>query len=108
MEKYGQKTPPDYDLSLLDFPLAILAGEKDQLADPKDVEWTHKQLEHTTVFYYMYYLGHMSFAIAKDMSWFGVDVMALLNHYNDRCDPTTYGSHFTVGNEKCIGKFLQE
>lgn len=88
-------------MSLIDFPIAMLAGSEDLLADPKDVVWTHAQLEHTTIFYYMYYLGHMSFAIAKDMSWFGVDVMALLNHYNDICDESTINSKFEIGNKKC-------
>ena len=108
LEVYGRSTPPDYDMSLIDFPIAILAGEKDLLADPKDVEWTYEQLKHTTVFYYMYYLGHMSFAIAKDMSWFTVDTMALLNHYNDMCDETTMGSNFALGEEACWGKVGNE
>jgi len=38
--KYGQETAPDYDLSLLKFPLAVFSGSKDLLADPKDVAWT--------------------------------------------------------------------
>ena len=36
----------------------------------------------------------MSFAIAKDMSWFSVDVMAILNHYNNKCDLNTKNSLF--------------
>jgi hypothetical protein len=101
LEVYGQTSPPDYDLSLLDFPLAMLGGEKDLLADPKDVEWTYQQLKNTTMFYHQYYLGHMSFAIAKDMSWFDVDVMAILNHYNGKCSKSTLNSKFELGNEKC-------
>jgi hypothetical protein len=53
------------------------------------------------IFFHSYYLGHMSFAIAKDMSWFTVDVMALLNHYNSKCDPETLNSNFEEGNKKC-------
>jgi hypothetical protein len=56
------------------------------LADPKDVAWTSEQLKKSIIFNHEYYLGHMSFAIAKDMSWFSVDVMAILNHYNNKCD----------------------
>ena len=37
---YGQPTPPSYDLSLLDFPLALFGGQQDKMADPTDVEWT--------------------------------------------------------------------
>mmetsp|Transcript_35515 Transcript_35515/g.54332 ORF Transcript_35515/g.54332 Transcript_35515/m.54332 type:complete len:452 (+) Transcript_35515:19-1374(+) len=89
-EKYGQDTPPEYDLSLLDFPIAVFSGSKDLLADPKDVAWTVSQFQpDNVVFNHEYYLGHMSFGIAKDMSWFEVDLMAILNHYNDKCDAKT-------------------
>ena len=40
MAAYGQKTPPEYDLSLLDFPIGIFSGSEDTLADPEDVKWT--------------------------------------------------------------------
>jgi hypothetical protein len=43
----------------------------------------------------------MSFAIAKDMSWFEVDVMAILNHFNSKCSDTTKGSNFIIGNTVC-------
>ena len=57
--------------------------------------------ESSVIFNHQYYLGHMSFAIAKDMSWFEVDLMAILNHYNNMCDPKTINSKFEPGNEKC-------
>ena len=106
--RYGQKTPPSYDMSLIDFPIAILSGSGDKLADPQDVKWTSEQLAHTLIFNHEYYMGHMSFAIGKDMSWFSVDCMAMLNHYNQRCDRSTLGSKFEVGNEKCEAIFQQE
>lgn len=43
----------------------------------------------------------MSFAIAKDMSFFTVDTMAILNHYNEKCDEKTMNSKFEIGNERC-------
>lgn len=42
MRHYGQATPPKYDLSLVDFPVAAFGGENDILAPPKDVDWTVK------------------------------------------------------------------
>lgn len=39
MQRYGQKTPPSYDLSKLDFPISIHSGSQDPLADPSDVQW---------------------------------------------------------------------
>lgn len=99
--KYGQPTPPDYDLGLLNFPLAVMSGSKDLLADPKDVAWTVAQMKDTLIFNHEYYLGHMSFAVAKNMSFFTVDTMAILNHYNGVCDEATKDSLFEIGNEKC-------
>lgn len=79
--------------------MALFGGEKDLLADPKDVDWTHSQLrESTRIFYHQYYLGHLSFGIAKDMSFFTVDAMAIFNHYNSKCDESTLKSKFEIGN----------
>lgn len=30
----------------------------------------------------MYNLGHLSFALAKDMSWFSVDALGLIDQYS--------------------------
>jgi len=49
----------------------------------------------------------MSFAIAKDMSFFTVDAMAILNHYNDRCDKSTLDSKFEAGNKVCREYFAK-
>ena len=79
----------------------MFSGSLDLLADSKDVAWTVSQLQKTIIFNHEYYLGHMSFAIAKDMSFFTVDTMAILNHYNGVCDESTKNSLFEIGNEKC-------
>ena len=80
-----------YDLSLVDFPIAAFGGLKDILAPPKDVEWTVKQLGKNVIYSHEYPLGHMSFVIGSDMSFFEVDVMAVMNVYNnkmkDACKP---------------------
>jgi len=73
----------------LNFPLAVLSGSKDGMADPEGVAWTVDQLKETIIFDHEYYLGHLSFIIAKDMSFFTVDTMAILNHYNGVCDEST-------------------
>lgn len=41
----------------------------------------------------------MSFAIAKDMSWFEIDLMAIINHYNNICDSKTKDSKYI--DHKC-------
>lgn len=50
----------------------------------------------------------MSFAIAKDMSWFDVDTLAILNHFNGKCSLSTINSNFTVGNEACKAKLAEQ
>jgi hypothetical protein len=101
IDKYGYATPPDYDLSLLNFPIAIFSGSQDALADPAGVAWTANQLKHTLIFNHEYYMGHMSFVIGKEMSFMTVDTMAILNHYNGVCDESTKESKFEEGNQRC-------
>lgn len=82
MARYNQTTPPSYDLAAIKMPMTIFSGSQDSLADQKDVAWTKEQLKHTTVFAQEYYMGHASFSIAKEMSWFTVDLMSVLKKYN--------------------------
>lgn len=98
-------------MKAIDFPIAIMSGSKDLLADPQDVKWTAAQLNHTLVFNHEYYLGHMSFAIAKDMSFFTVDALAILNHFNGKkqetCSAEFDGTNYGPRHEFCQ-KFKDE
>jgi hypothetical protein len=47
----------------------------------EDNRWAKTQLS-TIIFYKEYSLGHLSFMIAKDMSYFAFDVMAILHQYH--------------------------
>jgi hypothetical protein len=62
-------------------PIAIFGGNSDLLVSVTDVDWLNDELGETPVWYKQYPLGHMSFAIAKDMSWFKIDVLNLINKY---------------------------
>ncbi len=48
----------------------MFVGSKDELADAKDNEWAKTQLTKSLVFYQEYPLGHLTFMVAKDMSYF--------------------------------------
>jgi len=64
-------------------PIALFGGLEDELGDPTDVEWLRNRLGDNVVFYKQYpFLGHMTFAIGIDMSFFQVDAMALIKQYN--------------------------
>ena len=58
----------------------MLVGTSDSLADTKDNHWAHDKMKNDVVFYKEYNLGHLSFMVAKDMSYFN-DVKALLAKY---------------------------
>ena len=98
MDHYGQKTAPDYDLSLIQTPLAFFSGYYDQLSVPDDVKWTAAHVNHTLVFEHQYPLGHGSFVVAKDMSYFQVDAMAVINSYNNK---TSYEDCYATRNSHC-------
>lgn len=36
---YGQRTPPEYDLSKIETPMAMFSGDVDGLGDKADVAW---------------------------------------------------------------------
>lgn len=99
---YNQTTPQQYDLSKVRFPIAILSGKQDKVANAKDVEWTYDQLKDNVVFFRQYDMSHDSFSIAKNMDWFRVDSMAILNYFNKKCDKKTEKSNFDLGNLKCM------
>jgi len=61
-------------------PTALVSGSYDKLADPTDVAWLNDQLSNV-VFAQEYPLGHLSFSLAKDMTWFSQDVMGVINKY---------------------------
>ena len=75
-------------MSNIKFPISIFSGSADLIAVPEDTVWTTAQFKDQIVFQKEYKLGHLSFLVAKDMSYFTTDVMAVLNHYNGVCDPT--------------------
>lgn len=104
-KRYHQDTPPDYDLSKVKFPIAVFAGLKDVLADPEDVKWFQKVMKDQIVFSSTQLpFDHLTFAFARDMSFFTKDTMALVNHYNNKCDDSTLDSNFAIGNEKCLNE----
>lgn len=59
----------------------MFVGTSDELADPIDNELSDTEIP-SIIFYKEYNLGHLSFMIARDMSFFTVDVMNLLYTYH--------------------------
>jgi pimeloyl-ACP methyl ester carboxylesterase len=76
---YGSVEPPKIPLENFKVPVALIQGDTDRLADPTDVEWLNSQISSHVVFRKMYSLGHLSFTLAQDMSWFSEDVVDLMS-----------------------------
>ena len=94
------------------FPISIFSGSHDLIAVPEDTVWTTAQFKDQIVFQKEYELGHLSFIIAKDMSYFTNDVMSVLNHANGVCDETITESAYEFNNAGCdfgapVANFLQ-
>ena len=78
MAKYGQKIPPEIDLTKIHGTKIIqIGGSLDKLADPTDNKWLNEQLGSNVIYFKYYELGHMGFLLAKDMQ-FMMDVIDLL------------------------------
>ena len=84
-EKYGQASPPEYDLSKINVKTVIFNGDLDKSSQPKDVNgWLLKEdqsgykasniIQHT-----QFYLGH-SFLRYKNMDYFKVVPMLVGLH----------------------------
>lgn len=59
----------------------MFVGDKDELADVADNQWAKTQLQNSLVYYKEYNLGHLTFMVANDMSYFQ-DVLQVLAKYN--------------------------
>jgi homoserine acetyltransferase len=83
LKAYNQTTAPAVDLKAIHgVPIVIIGGTEDLLVSVKDLEWVIEQLEENVVFYGEYNLGHLSFMVANDMSYFSVDVMSYIKLYH--------------------------
>ena len=81
-KRYGQKTPPEIDLTTLSkVPIGLFAGKDDELGDPVDVAWLKTQIQKVLKTDKTYDLGHISFLFGKDLSYVD-DLIEFLNTYD--------------------------
>eukprot|EP00347_Sterkiella_histriomuscorum_P018552 403345077 len=80
-KRYNSPTPPEINIQgISKVPIAMFVGTKDELADSADNLWAKTQLK-TLAFYQEYALGHLTFMIGNDMSYFN-DVLNILQKYH--------------------------
>ena len=68
IEHYGTAIPPAYDLSQIKVPVALFAGDKDDLACVEDVEVLAQRLPNLSLFEVVDFKGwtHLDFSIGLD------------------------------------------
>jgi hypothetical protein len=64
----------------------MFVGKGDELADTTDNQWAYGQMKNAVKFYKEYDMGHLTFMIAKDMSYLTTDVMNILRQYHPAND----------------------
>ena len=85
MERYGNYTPPIFDISQISgIPIALFFAGTDDEVGPTDDQWVISQLEDVTVYstYYPQYF-HFDFYLAENNEPFLEDVVELLSEYNN-------------------------
>ena len=80
--KYGTFEPPLVPIQDLSIPVGLFSGSYDELADPTDVANLAQQLGSNVVYNQQFPLGHLSFGLALDMSWFTEDAVDLIKAYS--------------------------
>jgi gastric triacylglycerol lipase len=84
-KKYGQKTPPDYDLNLINLPVRGFIGTDDELGDPVDNAFLTAKLQNLGKDYKTYTYdncGHLTFMWAQDPSAIFADVIREIAAFN--------------------------
>ena len=82
MHKYGTYEPPLVPIQDLSIPVGVFTGSYDKLADPTDCAELVTMLGDNVVYNKQWPLGHLSFGLALDMSWFTGDAVNLIKEYS--------------------------
>jgi hypothetical protein len=59
----------------------MFEGKADKLADPIDARWTRDTIGKSVFHYEEIEGGHLTFMVAKDMTYWTTGVMGILNKY---------------------------
>ena len=80
---YNQIKPPEYDLSKIkDIPVMLIGGEKDKLSTREDIKWLINELNDNVIYTKIVEnMGHLSFMIGKDFSWFDEVLQIILKKF---------------------------
>ena len=70
LQRYGQSTPPVYNLSNVNVPHAMFLGADDKLADPVDGAWLMTQIRSVVYAETNLPAGHLTFMWGKSSDWF--------------------------------------
>lgn len=82
MQVYNQQFPPEYNITQIHGAKIIhLVGALDRLSPIEDNMWLRDQLKDNIIYFKVYPIGHMSFLLARNMS-FLYDTLAVIEQYS--------------------------
>jgi predicted esterase len=84
--RYGTKTPKTYNLANIEgLNFIICGGKMDKLVNIDDVKWLYEQLrdKNNISFYQFEYMGHLSFLLSNDITWFNFVLIDLYKYLNN-------------------------
>ena len=69
-QKYGQTSPPEFNLTNIQIPVGLFIGRNDHIADVKDNENVREILPNVARFRIFENEDHLSFSFQRDMIYF--------------------------------------
>jgi hypothetical protein len=82
MKRYNSTEPPEIIIeNIKGIPIVIIGGTMDEIVNTIDLKLAVDKLKESVVYYQEYPLGHGSYQMAKNMSFFTQDVMEYILKY---------------------------
>jgi len=84
IDHYGTRSPPKFDLTNFNLPIALFAGSMDVLVEPRDYNKLQAELPNESVVFSKTYgnFSHLTWLVGEERSWSWFnDVMKLLHQY---------------------------
>ena len=88
MEKYGQPTPPEFDIdNIKDFNIVMVCGLSDLVTSKKDYDWVKNRLAPTNKLTFMQFEeGHLGLLISGDEGTKQIILDQILSFKDDDAD----------------------
>ncbi|XP_054546277.1 lipase member K isoform X2 [Talpa occidentalis] len=82
MKHFHQLTPPIYNITKMEVPIAVWSGQQDPIADPKDIENLLPKISRLIYYKLIPHYNHLDFYLGMDAPWeIYQDLIRLMEEY---------------------------